>query len=1334
MRIKPLLVSTAFASTLFATTALVPDAWAQKGAVYTPSTAWAVTQVGGQGDGAYCALARRFRQGAILTIARNQVQEASLALDFQNPKFKIGESISVILDPGAGQVRRYDVTPASGSAFVVRLGQDEPFFGALEKTGYLRAELGGQSYNFNLADIDAGQSDLDACVAQMTQPAAGNESPGMMPAPAAMPSGAKVRIQQLEAENEKLRLSLAHLKTSQHTAGAKSADAQAEKDIERLRAENNRLRGSLNMVKSGADATKELQAEIAALKAKNSELQQLASAGLPENQKVMVLALTEENRRLQQELDAKAAGAAPSAELTQRLASLEKENAQLHQAIAQKEQAVAPVDTGLQQELAALRAENERLQGRLGDAQMAQGQISMLNTELQKLREDNARLQGQATIAQQDIKTSYEAQIANIERENKRLREAVKNAGSEPELVEQLRERIGQIQNENRLLQETAQQARAQAVQDKEAEIAALKSQINQMLASGDNVEAVKRQLEKAVKERNAYKATARAQREKIAALQDGGADTQGLAALVDDLKARLAMREDDGAKVAEMQSTLAQLSVENSELKSQIEMASAQSAQTVNDAQERIAALEVEKSTLSSKIDEYAAQAEEMKTAMAKIETLQSQNADLQSQLELASLQGGQQTEEASMRLAALETENQRLQEEIEGYAAQAQELQTAKLELEQARAEKDDVLEQLAMIAEVDDATGLKLQAVLAENASLKDEVARVAQLDEKVQILAAENAELQSAIEQQQFADATDAQQAIDELKAENLELSAQIASLESEAPSGDVDQKIAELQATNAKINGALDDARADIMNYQEKLAAQNTELAGLREEAQYLTAALNGVETAAGGSELTPEQHAQLADMSAEVEGLRAENAVLRQHVSQAENELTRVLASYTPSRKPDVPEAVIAQDEAQGEIPAQQLSAAPAQMAAAETVATEPEVVKSEIANKVGEQKLADLQDAVQREMAARNAEEIERMAEQKMAMAMNDVAPAAGEEESDFVVVDEPQEEPEAVATAEQAVEEVQQQVEQIAQAGMEAGGVLDMPAGQAQPEYIPGLSEAQRQERMLQQQLEQGMEPVAVVAKRSEDPYAPIEVEKPADMVAAAAPVEVEEIIEEPVEVAVVEPEAAPQNAAEFNEAMEKELNEAIEQAAAEQEAVEMASAASAIPGAPKSLEQETVAPVKAPGAFHPAFAVENMLSQASITADAVNVVAQASGPNQIVHQWRADNVYGSAEQKPMRSEADFENYVRDYLTKTESRCTGEFAIVPDTTAQYGQTRVDSYEVACVGDAVSSSASILFFNKDGTFTAMAHEAPTTDMETAMALRDRLMNAVSGT
>src|SRR5690606_17685415 len=107
-----------------------------------------------------------------------------------------------------------------------------------------------------------------------------------------------------------------------------------------------------------------------------------------------------------------------------------------------------------------------------------------------------------------------------------------------------------------------------------------------------------------------------------------------------------------------------------------------------------------------------------------------------------------------------------------------------------------------------------------------------------------------------------------------------------------------------------------------------------------------------------------------------------------------------------------------------------------------------------------------------------------------------------------------------------------------------------------------------------------------------------------------------------------------------------------------------------------------------------------------------------------DKIVYQWQNNGIYGSSELHPLNNMGQFERYVQSYLERTESRCQGDFAIVPDDTFEQGSMRVDTYELACVDDQVSSSASLAFFSKDGTFTVIAHEAPVENMESAMNAR----------
>lgn len=152
----------------------------------------------------------------------------------------------------------------------------------------------------------------------------------------------------------------------------------------------------------------------------------------------------------------------------------------------------------------------------------------------------------------------------------------------------------------------------------------------------------------------------------------------------------------------------------------------------------------------------------------------------------------------------------------------------------------------------------------------------------------------------------------------------------------------------------------------------------------------------------------------------------------------------------------------------------------------------------------------------------------------------------------------------------------------------------------------------------------------------------------------------------------------------------------------------------------------------PVKTAGGFYkPDFQVQKFLESASVvTPDKVARVDRVSGPEALIHTWRLGNVYGSAEQRPVQNDSDFEKMVEEYLAKTQKRCVGDYAIVPHQAKSTRAARIDSYEIACISKQASSSASLLFVKKAGTFAVFAHEAAVDQMETAMSLRDRLSKA----
>jgi len=151
----------------------------------------------------------------------------------------------------------------------------------------------------------------------------------------------------------------------------------------------------------------------------------------------------------------------------------------------------------------------------------------------------------------------------------------------------------------------------------------------------------------------------------------------------------------------------------------------------------------------------------------------------------------------------------------------------------------------------------------------------------------------------------------------------------------------------------------------------------------------------------------------------------------------------------------------------------------------------------------------------------------------------------------------------------------------------------------------------------------------------------------------------------------------------------------------------------------------EAQSNAPVVASGNN----AIERVLMMSNV-AGISNVRAVNSKPG--AYQWRAGSLFGSGEQRQMNSPAQFDGFVKDYLTKTEERCPGDFAIVPDNTKESGSMRVDSYEIACVGSDVSSSASLIFYNEGATFNVMAHETEASKMADAMAVRDKIFASLT--
>jgi hypothetical protein len=125
------------------------------------------------------------------------------------------------------------------------------------------------------------------------------------------------------------------------------------------------------------------------------------------------------------------------------------------------------------------------------------------------------------------------------------------------------------------------------------------------------------------------------------------------------------------------------------------------------------------------------------------------------------------------------------------------------------------------------------------------------------------------------------------------------------------------------------------------------------------------------------------------------------------------------------------------------------------------------------------------------------------------------------------------------------------------------------------------------------------------------------------------------------------------------------------------------------------------------------------------------AIQKVEKASGPDRQAYQWKAGAIYGSAEQRTGIDVSQFDAQVSSYLDKTKKRCAGDFAASPDNSWNNASGRIQTYEIACVGKAVNSTASLVFVSKANSFTIFAHESTADQMAEAMEMRDRVVKAV---
>ncbi len=1116
MRIRKILPTTALVAALVTSTTLVSlPSRAQMATFLQPDAAgWAVSKMGA-GENAYCALARRFEQNTVMTFARNANDEGSFAIDFQKPVFQTGQTVELVLDPGAGQQRAYTVKPVSAQAFVARMGRDASFFSSLEKTGVLRVEMNGKSYHFNVSDVQAGQTKLDSCVVSMVMPAAGDEMGGGMdmaegaltPAPSpAAPSG---DVSGYKAEINSLRREVKALKAKNESMTTPDIGGNAEaqmlsKRIESLATENQALQKKLDIA-----------------------LEPRVETVLPEGASPELTELRQENLRLKAELQTANPEASNVAEYKAQLETLKSENRRLQTALSQVPEGNTQDSSQLNARLSELETQNAELSQKLAEASEKASQVTSSSPE--------------------------EGLIARLQSENADLKANLAKKGVDADLLAQLRQQIGQVENENRLLEQTAAQIKTDLSQEHLSEIAELKAQHGLSLAQLRDETSVSAQ-------------TASADVAELSALQD---EVESLKDLNLALQKQVSEGGQADTQLASLKSEMEQLELKNIDLT------------------KRVASFEAAKTEVSTE-------------SAAQIALLTTQNAELEKRLEELANNDG-------VELAALKNENEKLQADL-----------IAKAEIQS------------------------KYDALLAENESLNGKLGQLAELE-------GANTALAEALEK-------------------NKKLQSSLKDVITLAETYKADAEAAQSLA----VSQGEADAEAEAEAAQSKVASLSEEVKSLKVENSELKSQIAGAsqistssEDVALGAEEKTALERKIASLQSEIKTITAQRekesaqaqrryAELEEKLYEAGRDAEPVTVAAAPMPQPTP--APIAMAEA----PPARVSA-PQERVEAEPVA--PEVI-------------AEPEDAVE-------------------------------------------------IASAETPVADAPP----VPRAAPKVNARRDYRDG-LNPEDIEGLTQAQIQELQLKRRGLQPEEP-AVVAEAPQAPIAPLQEAAP-----APAPVQAS-MAQDPFEdLSVSADEAYADIVAQDRRAdAQQQAQETVAEIQQQEQALQPADMA--LPEAPVEQAEAPYTPPSAPAAdvYQPTFSVADVLQGANaVVPGSFEMISEASNAQRVAYQWvTPTRVFASAEQRGISSPSQFDDLVQEYLERTQSRCPGEYAIVPDSSTGDGDARVDSYEVACVAGAVNSSASLLFFAKGGTFTAMAYEAPTSEMDNAIDNRNKILQIVKG-
>ncbi|NBX67125.1 MAG: hypothetical protein EBQ96_09035 [Proteobacteria bacterium] len=1253
---------------------------------FSPASNWVVNRVDPpNGGSAYCTLARRFDGNMIVTFARNTEGEGTVAIDFQQPLFQSSQTYRIALQAGYGLKREFLTRPATANALVLRTGQDPQFFSALTGSSEMTVIFDNGRYGFSMPDFGAGEQKLSGCI---------GDSPAVMPrTPAADTDTAALsqlrrEIDALKQENASIAASLKQDgSTSSPVVGGMSNSAENEALLSKLAALENEKNALVDRLQT--ERTRQQQ------EAQDEEALKQAL----EDQKALRLMLdTERQQRseLESALTEKTAEAEKRGELKARIEQLESSNAQLKT---------------LRETLDAERSKRlmaeKMLQEQKAKSAATLEDQERLRTRVTELENENASLQ-QTASQFESAKIQLQTTESKVSEEQAR-REAAERALKEVQMTASQKEaRIAtlqsQMEEERRKLEDADMRKQAALSQKHTEELARMSAEIEKLRSVDSEKEQRLAQLQARMEVERARLEEAEVQKQ-AALSKKHSEELARLNIEIENLRRSNLQKEEISQNFTAEQARRAATEKELNAMRA-----------ALSEKETKIVKLDAEKALLMEQFEKERAE-------FAKVRTAQSSEDS--------------RLKEMVVKLTELESRNTSLMTEVQTAKARTQEMEkmAAQMKSEGESSKKisqintQDELDrrELKAMLEAERARREKLEAIAARGGSTDDSLREI---ESQMGELAKRNSELEKALAEEKtktdsvLADRTEQlKKQLDVMKADNAMLAEKLA--RNASPSASEDAKVvekvvekvvyqgddqmaevlAEVKSSLASVAAERDEYRnllqreriekgaAESTSGSEKSSGVNAQIAALETERVDLIRQLeyerSRNEQIAAGREAPPPSGKSEKDIDKRLKALEDEKSKLKKQLDIAQKDVLDARQA-SGDAAPSVPDADVAALLAENKKLQAELAASARSGKTQDVRALETEIAALRAQNSVLSQEINKRMAAAPVTAAADNAvaaadyrarateSEAKKMEMRYAAVEAENMRLAQELARAKNVPVQAPE-----VQVVEKVVE-VESKVDSNRMAGMEAENLR----------LAQELAKARMQPIVEPQQMQQ----------------------------AAATPPEAPAMENQPAQPAM---QAA---------SVSRPAPEVAQAPAAPAAPVQQASYKS-VP-APASQPSRMLMPASIPAEMGPSGRdIENYLRRAGINmVSGMEKVRKVSNQQFAAFRWDTGVVFGTAEQRTMANRNSFEQAINAYLEKTKERCSGTFDQSFDPSQMSGRKALAVADVACVmPDGQGAGAAVVFFYKDGLFSAVAHEGEIGQFDQAMNTRDALARLLAG-